>query len=105
MKLFVDDIRREPEGWVRVRTVTEAIRCLATQVVDEVSLDHDISCRFGLEEHSSGETFEPVAWYLTLMQRRPAVRIHTANPEGGMRMARILGMPYNNQIFNEENYK
>lgn len=36
IRLFVDDIRREPEGWVRARTVTEAIRLLATQDVEEV---------------------------------------------------------------------
>lgn len=123
IKLFVDDIRREPEGWVRARTVTEAIRLLATQDVDEVSLDHDISCRFNLREaytggdkitpieHSSEETFEPVARYLALMKTYHEyaeghctvnhkhgwpiiVRFHTSNPTGGQKMADILEVPY-----------
>lgn len=42
MKLYVDDLRKCPDGWVLARSVTEAIRILATQSVDEVSLDHDI---------------------------------------------------------------
>lgn len=37
IKLFVDDLRACPKGWVPARTVTEAIRILATQSVEEVS--------------------------------------------------------------------
>ena len=113
LKLFVDDIRSCPEGWVPARTVTEAIRILATQIVTEVSLDHDITCEYGLtgSSHSSPETFEPVAWYLALMGGQggkewiyPTIRIHTANVEAGRRMAQIMGIPYNNEIYSDENY-
>lgn len=97
MKLFVDDIRKPPEGWQVARTITDAIRILATQEVEEISLDHDIACRLVMgQEHSSEETFEPVARYLALMpaERRPKISIHTANPGAGQVMAKILGIYY-----------
>lgn len=96
MKLFVDDIRRQWEGWHRARTVTEAIRILATMPVEIVSLDHDIACYLvSGHEHSSEETFEPVARYIALMGGdAPFVQFHTGNPEGGQKMARIIGVPY-----------
>lgn len=44
IRLFVDDLRAAPDAsWTVVRTVTEAIRVLATQDVEEVLLDHDIA--------------------------------------------------------------
>ncbi len=111
MKLFVDDIRRCPEGWTPARTVTEAIRILATQDVEEVSLDHDICCEpaSGVS-HSSWETFEAVAWFLAAISHpmsddRIKVRIHTANVAAGQRMADILGIDYNNEIFNPADYE
>ena len=108
MKLFVDDIRACPEGWIPAKTVTEAIRFLATQPITVVSLDHDIGCRLvNGHEHSSNETFEPVARYIALMpdERLPHVLIHTANLEAGRRMAEIIGIPYENKIFDPEDYK
>jgi hypothetical protein len=95
MKLYVDDIRACPEGWIPARTVTEAIRILATMPIQEVSLDHDIACYLKRgQEHTSEESFEPVARYIALMNPRPAVRIHTANYPAGDRMAEILGIEY-----------
>lgn len=96
MKLFVDDIRDCPDGWVPARTVTDAIRILATQKVEEVSLDHDIVwCNHKPSRPLSPETFEGVAWYIAKMVPRPLVRIHTGNYPAGERMACILGIDYN----------
>ena len=40
MKLFIDDLRNAPDAsWIVVRTVTGAIRALATMEVDFISLD------------------------------------------------------------------
>ena len=107
MKLFVDDIRPEPKGWHKARTVTEAIRILATQPVQEISLDHDIACydpTIGVE-HTSPETFFAVAYYLALMPDKPRIRIHTANFEAGRRMAALLDIPYRNYVYNPGDYK
>lgn len=71
IKLWVDDIRPAPEGWHWAKTVTEAIRVLATQKVSEVSFDHDISHDVQINgvhrPYPCGETFEPVAFYLLCM--------------------------------------
>lgn len=106
MKLFVDDIRRCPAGWVPARTITEAIRILAAMPVEVVSLDHDIACRLATgQEHSSDETFEAVARYIALMNPRPVVEIHTANIGAGRHMADVLGIPYGNEIFDPEAFE
>lgn len=91
IKLFVDDIRDAPEGWHLVRTVTEAIRALATApvTITEVSCDHDIT-HHGM---TCPETFEPVIRYIALMpsDRRPLkVRIHTANAVGARKLKKII---------------
>lgn len=94
IKLYVDDLRKEPEGWVRAKTVTEAIRLLANHVVSEVSLDHDIGHRVNMDSIARpfpcGETFEPVAWYLAAIKFSGPVTLHTANPIGARKMAAIL---------------
>ena len=42
MKVFLDDERKAPEGWVRVRWPEEAIELLQNGQVEEISLDHDL---------------------------------------------------------------
>lgn len=102
MKVFVDDLRLPPDNtWMLVRTNTEAIRLLATGHVKTISIDHDIAVpnvefigkavrkRLKIGE----ETYQPVVYYIAAMKpedRPKKIRIHTANPAGGMRMAGIL---------------
>lgn len=96
IKLFVDDLRIAPDAsWVVVRTVTEAIRFLATQDVELVALDHDICHTYPGDEaivkpFPCPETFEPVARYIALMPKPPRVTIHTSNPAGQKKMEKIL---------------
>lgn len=100
MKLFVDDLRKSPQGWHHAKTISEAIRTLATHEVEEVSLDHDISHAVMMENNGNrsviarpfpcGETFEPVAWFLKAIKYRGKVTLHTANPIGAKKMAEIL---------------
>lgn len=83
MKLWVDDYRPAPRGWVWAKNVTAAVRMLSSYPGDTaiVSLDHDIK--------DSSETFMPVAHYLLLLikYRRsidcsysaPIVSVHTGN--------------------------
>ena len=53
MKRFIDDSRNAPDAsWIVVRTVTGAIRALATMEVDCISLDHDIAHHVSVDEHS-----------------------------------------------------
>ena len=94
MKLWVDDIRKCPDGWELARTASKAIRILDTMDVSEISLDHDIACYlFAGQSHTSEETFEGVARFIAVMpeEHRPeTVWIHTANPLAGDRMTKIL---------------
>lgn len=95
MKVFVDDIRKCPEGWELARTNTDALRMLATQPVEEISIDHDM-CFLDRKKHileMAAETFKPVVYYLAVMpkDRRPQkIVLHSANPVGAHEMMRIL---------------
>ena len=42
MKLWLDDVRTPPEGWVWAKTAQEAIDLLLTREIEEISLDHDL---------------------------------------------------------------
>jgi GDP-D-mannose dehydratase len=94
MKLFVDDFREAPKGWVLAKTITQAIKILSTMSVDEVSLDHDIifetaDRKIGFSE----ENFTAVAWHIAAMPeeiRPKTVFIHTANPTGAKNIESIL---------------
>ncbi|MEK7216089.1 MAG: cyclic-phosphate processing receiver domain-containing protein [Chloroflexota bacterium] len=91
IKLFVDDLRDPPEGWHLARTVTEAIRVLATAPVRvaEVSVDHDITH----DGRDCPETFEPVVRYIALMPpgtRPDKAVIHTANVVQAGKLKQIL---------------
>lgn len=42
MRVFLDDKREAPEGWIRTYTVAETIELLKTRQVMELSLDNDL---------------------------------------------------------------
>ena len=42
MKIYLDDIRKEPDGWTRTYTVEETIDALITGKVTHLSLDNDL---------------------------------------------------------------
>jgi hypothetical protein len=42
MKVYLDDERPTPDGWVRAYTVDEAIKLLETNQVTHISLDNDL---------------------------------------------------------------
>ncbi len=87
MKLWVDDERPAPEGWVWVTRPAEAIRALATGTVTDLSLDHDL----GIDpETNEPQTTRPIVLWLCEMdaahtRRRywpDQVRVHSQNPVG-----------------------
>lgn len=104
-RLFVDDMRPIPSGWIGARTVSEAIAVLAVLPVREVSLDHDIIFpRSGADLYQalSQETFKGVAYYLAQMpeaDRPKVIRIHTANVGAAKAMCDILKLNF------DESYK
>jgi hypothetical protein len=101
MRLFVDDLRKVPDGWELARTNTEAIRLLATGHVSEISIDHDI-CVPNVQNIGEpvrrrlaigSETFQPIVYYIALMKpedRPKKITLHSANPAGRLRMGSLL---------------
>lgn len=84
MKVYLDDERTAPKGWVQVRWPYEAIALLKQGDVVEISLDHDL----GDDDRGTGydvlKWIELSVWNKTL--RSPIIHIHTANPSARVRM-------------------
>lgn len=80
MKLYVDDIRIAPEGWMQAWNAKEALSFLSTGVVTELSLDHDLG---GLQPTG----YDIMRWieeesYTNDQFVVPNIIFHTANPVG-----------------------
>lgn len=96
MKIWVDDIREAPDGYVKMKTVWEVIHFLSAVVVwgdeiEEMSLDHDAGdCyKYG------GDYIEILKWLEELKITKgvePCKRFyfHTGNPVGRENMRRII---------------
>lgn len=95
VKLWLDDIREAPEGWVRCYWPDEVIAFLQEGGVDEISLDHDL----GDEPVSYMEperTGMMVLRALEQMQNNnpdlalPIICIHSQNPVAAKRMKEVV---------------
>ena len=58
VRVFLDDERPAPAGWVRTRTAVETIEILNTGTVTELSLDHDL----GEPECVVGNGYYVLSW-------------------------------------------
>jgi hypothetical protein len=77
MKIYLDDERETPEGWLRVYWPEEAIELLKTGKVKEISLDHDLG------DDNRGTGYDVVLWIeeavITKAFNPPVIRVHSAN--------------------------
>lgn len=84
MKLYLDDERIAPDGWVQVRWPDEAIKLLEKGGVTHLSLDHDLG------DDQRGTGYDVLLWIEqeVVLQRHvpPEIAIHTANPAARQRM-------------------
>lgn len=90
MKLYLDDVRQTPEGWVRVYTAAETIEYLKTGKVQEISLDHDL----GMEE-IAGTGYQVLEWierevHLHAFKPPQVMKVHSANPPAVERMLKAI---------------
>lgn len=89
MKLWLDDERPAPPGWVRVTTATDAIARLTAGGVHEISLDHDLG-----EDSPGGSGYDVAVWIEQAAFNgtlpKLAWSIHSANPVGRARMEQAL---------------
>ena len=92
MKLWLDDQRPAPRGWVHARNYDEAVACIrqfGPQIV-QVSLDHDLCPTHTAGDYSDGRTGYDVLAFLLDQGLRPEIQFHTMNPEGLQRMTDLL---------------
>ncbi len=82
LKVFLDDIREAPPGWVRTVSVKDTIILLATGRVTHVSLDHDLG--------EIGKGYDVVLWIeekvATSNYIPPIMTVHSGNPVGRKNM-------------------
>ncbi len=89
IRVWLDDVRPAPEGWKHVTTPEEVIMLMQTDIVLEMSLDHDL----GLTEERTG--YKVLVWLEEAVATRafvppPKIVIHSANAVGRKRMEQAL---------------
>ena len=87
IKLYVDDERQAPNGWVNVKSAEMAIKLLKEGRVEELSLDHDLGRK------KTG--YDIVLWMERAVMEGSfelpnKIIIHTANPVGRQKMAAAI---------------
>ncbi len=84
MRVYLDDERPTPPGWVRAFWPTEVIELLETGSVTELSLDHDL----GDDERGTG--YDVVLWVEEAVALRgfspPVMTVHSANSSAREKM-------------------
>ena len=90
MKLWVDDIRPAPAGYVWVKSVNEAKRVLLeaeeqNATIEVLDLDHDA----GDYAADGGDYIRLLDWLAETGRKYP-IRLHTANPVGRANMQRLM---------------
>lgn len=87
MRVWLDDIKPAPDGWIRVKTAAEAISLLENYEVDEISLDNDLG-ENQPEGYFVAEYIEERVLNNNLTP--PKIHIHTAKPINRKRMEQII---------------
>ena len=85
MRVFLDDVRPTPEGWVRSYWPEDTIKLLQTGCVTELSLDHDLG------DDDRGTGYDVLVWLeeqVIVNQFRPpySIYVHSANSAARLRM-------------------
>lgn len=102
MKLWIDDVRQEPEGYVRCKSVDEAKECIEfaeRQYAKRNNVNYDCSI-FVIElidiDHDAGDYAQYGGDYIKLLDwleetgRNYPIRIHSQNPVGVQNMRAII---------------
>lgn len=94
MRVYLDDERQTPEGWIRVYWPEEAIELLSSGNVEEISLDHDL----GDDERGTG--YDVVLWIEEAVIMRgfipPKMTVHSANSSARIKMEAGIESIYRN---------
>lgn len=89
MKIWLDDIRPAPEGFVLCRSVNEAIsviiRAEQTDTIELIDCDHDL----GDYAPDGGDGIKLLDWLVERGTTYP-IKLHTMNPVGRDNMQRMI---------------
>jgi hypothetical protein len=84
MKIWLDDERPAPAGWVRAYWPEDAIGAMECNDVDVISLDHDLG------DDKRGTGYDVLLWLEEAVAvhgvRPPLILVHTANPSARLKM-------------------
>lgn len=84
MRIFLDDERVTPPGWVRTYWPDEAIKLLDKGGVTEISLDHDLG------DDTRGTGYDVIVWIEEAVITRdfipPIIKVHSANSSAKVKM-------------------
>ena len=84
MRVYLDDERTAPAGWIQVRWPSEAIELLKKGGVTDISLDHDL----GDDERGTG--YDVILWIEEAVATRgfspPRITVHSANSSARKKM-------------------
>ena len=90
MKIWVDDLRPVPTGYIGTKSVNEAIalieECERTgELIELIDLDHDLG-----DYASDGGDAIKLLDYLVEHEKFYPIEVHTANPVGRANMIRVI---------------
>ena len=84
MKIYLDDERETPEGWVRTFWPDEMISLLKENKVEEISLDHDLG------DDKRGTGYDVLLWIEEQVFSNgyipPKINVHSANSSAKNKM-------------------
>ncbi|WP_236459022.1 cyclic-phosphate processing receiver domain-containing protein, partial [Pseudomonas syringae] len=84
IKVFLDDIRTPPAGWILVHWPNEAIKLLQEFDVEEISLDHDLG------DDQRGTGYDVILWIEEKVALDgfvpPKIVVHSANVSARLKM-------------------
>lgn len=102
MKIYLDDERDCPNGYIKCIYPKDVIELLKINDIEEISLDHDLG-----DDENIGTGYDVIKWienkvYEDSSYIPPIIKIHSQNPVAKLRMEaaikNILNMIYKRKI-------
>lgn len=94
MKLWIDDCRPAPPGYIWIKSTNEALRFIVNHIneIEEIALDHDAGdyVDYGGDYINILNELERLSCKSPLAFVGYKFSIHTANPVGAANMRRII---------------
>ena len=93
MKLWIDDVRPAPEGYVWLKSTSETIVFIVNH---EEDLDGNLLIELIDIDHDAGAYYQHGGDYINILDwleetgRNYPIRIHSANPVGVQNMRRVI---------------